>query len=887
MKVEVERLFHELVDLSPQARARYIAEHPVDEETRQEVEALLEFDPGASSSLAREISIAASRAIPELENNGCRCGPYRLLGLIGRGGMGAVYLAERADGEVTQRLAVKLLPPGAGDPQRERFLQERQILASLTHPNIARMLDAGHLDNGQPYLVMEYVDGQHIDAFTAGLSIRQKIALFLKVCSAVAGLHRNLIVHRDLKPANILVTADGEPKLLDFGIAKILDLATDSTLTYLRMLTPDYASPEQVTGGRITTAVDIYSLGVLLYHLFTGKPAHEFDDRSPEAIARVVTSREITRPCHWVPELKGDLESILLKALRKDPQERYSTVDQFADDLRAFLESRPVRARSGNWRYRTRKFVRRYWVTIGAAAVVIFSLATALYFVDRQRAIAEARVAQLHRVAGQLLEIEHRLALPDAGSDLKLHHNLTAISIQYLESLRREDPRNQQLALEIGAAYLRIARIQGVPEWNQQGRYVDAERSLSKVAEIANTVLAADPANREALWQSANVAHDRAVIAYIQHHPDQVFANSPKVVEGFDRLARLGNLNRHEINGATYIYGDLSEVHIGLHRFEDAVRYARLGIDYSRNNTTVPGPRAQAFNMLAGALQYLGDFQGALEAVREARALWDQLRHDEGDAPYTRIILYQTRCREGLLLGEDGGVNLNQPKEAALRLEEAFAAMENFAQTDRNDYEARITIATGGHYLGDLLRRTNPSRALDVYDRSLMRVREVPNDVAARRMEALLLAGSSYAARALHRESDAKDRIDAAFRLLEQTGDYPAAKVQPGSEAYTVLEALADHDAETGQPSQAIELYERLRKQFEACDSCAERDLLAAADLSRAEASLAATLHRMGSREKAAAVEAARAELWQLWNRKLPGNPFVLRQIAAAQGKTL
>ena len=168
-----------------------------------------------------------------------------------------------------------------------------------------------------------------------------------------------------------------------------------------------------------------------------------------------------------------------------------------------------------------------------------------------------------------------------------------------------------------------------------------------------------------------------------------------------------------------------------------------------------------------------------------------------------------------------------------------------------------------------------------------MRIREVPNDVAARRMEALLLAGSSYAARALHRQSDAKDRIDAAFRLLEQTGDYPAAKVQPGSESYTALEALADHDAETGQPSQATELYERLRKDFEACDSCAEKDLLAAANLSRLQASLATALRRMGSREKAAAVEAARAELWQLWNRKLPGNPFVLRQIAAGQRKTL
>ena len=887
MKVEVERLFHELVDLSPQARARYIAEHPVDEETRREVEALLAFDPGASSFLARDIGIAASRAIPELETDGCRCGPYRLLGLIGRGGMGAVYLAERADGEVTQRLAVKLLPLGAGEPQRERFLQERQILASLTHPNIARMLDAGHLDNGQPYLVMEYVDGQPIDAFAAGLSIRQKIALFLKVCSAVAGLHRNLIVHRDLKPANILVTADGEPKLLDFGIAKILDLATDSTLTNLRMLTPDYASPEQVTGGRITTAVDIYSLGVLLYHLLTGKPAHVFDERSPEAIARVITGREVTRPSRWAPELKGDLESILLKALRKDPQERYATAEQFADDLRAFLESRPVRARAANWRYRTRKFARRYWVPISAAAAVICSLAAALYFVNRQRAIAEARVAQLHRFVGQVLDIEKQMNSPDGASDLNLHHNLTAISIEYLGSLRREDLHNQQLALEVGAAYLRIARIQGVPEWNQQGRYEDAERSLSKVAEIASTVLGADPSNREALWQSANAAHDCAVIAYTQRRPEQVFAYSPKAVDGFDRLARLGNLNRREINGATYIYGDLAEVHIGLHRFEDAVRYARLGIDCSRNNTTVPGPRGQAFNMLAGALQYQGDFPGALAAVHEARRQWEQLRRDEGDTRYTRIIRYQTRCREGLLLGEDGSVNLNQPKEAALRLEEAFGAMEKDAQATRNDFEARITVATGGHYLGDLLRRTNPQRALEVYDRSLRMIREVSSDVAARRMEALLLTGSSYAARALHRESDAKERIDAAFRLLGETGDDPASAFQPGSEADMALQALADHYAETGQPSQATELYERLRNQFEACNFCAERDLPAAAELSRLDDSVAATLRRMGSTQKAAAAEAARADLWRQWNHKLPNNVFVLRQIAARQGKGL
>jgi serine/threonine protein kinase/Tfp pilus assembly protein PilF len=371
MNARIEELFHQVADLSNEARAKYFAEHPVDDEARHEVEALLAFDPGASSFLLRDVSIAASRALPQLEGKGWRCGPYKLLELIGRGGMGAVYLGERADGEVTQRVAVKLLPPGAGDIHRERFLQERQILASLAHPNIARMLDAGHLDNGQPFLAMEYVDGKPVDVFSSGLSVHQKITLFLKVCGAVGDLHRNLVVHRDLKPSNILVTTEGEPKLLDFGIAKILDLATDSTITGMRMLTPDYASPEQVTGGKISTATDIYSLGAVLYQLLTGKLAHEFQDQSPETIAREVTTREVTRPSKWTPELKGDLEAILLKALRKDPHERYGSVEQFTEDLKAFLESRPVKARSGNIWYSTRKFLRRNRASVALAGLAL------------------------------------------------------------------------------------------------------------------------------------------------------------------------------------------------------------------------------------------------------------------------------------------------------------------------------------------------------------------------------------------------------------------------------------------------------------------------------------------------------------------------------------
>ncbi|HYW48314.1 MAG TPA: serine/threonine-protein kinase [Bryobacteraceae bacterium] len=601
MNARVEELFHEVVDLSPGDRARYFGEHQVDNETRHEVEALLAFDPGARPFLERDVRVAASRALPQLEGKGWRAGPYRLLNVIGRGGMGAVYLAERADGEVTQRLAVKLLPPGAGDPQRERFLQERQILASLAHPNIARMLDAGHLASGQPFLAMEYVAGKPIDVFAAGLSVRQKVALFLKVCAAAGYLHRNLVVHRDLKPSNILVTADGEPKLLDFGIAKILDMATDATMTGMRMLTPDYASPEQVIGGRVTTATDIYSLGAVLYLLLTEKHAHEFEDHSPEAIARTVTSREVTRPSHWAPELKGDLESILIKALRKDPLERYGTVEQFAEDLEAFLESRTVRARSGNAWYRARKFARRYWMPVTAAALVIASLSAGLYVANRQRLVAERRFSELRRLAHQVIfdSYDTIAGLPGA---IDAQTKLLATATPYLAGLGADATRDKQLALEVAESYLKLARFQGVPGWNNLGRYAEAVENLRKAESLLDPIVAVDPHNRYAIYLSANAAHDRATAAEAAGQPEQMSAGASKVRERFDQLVRLGNLTRKEINAATYIYGSLAERYIHLHRFQDAVRYARMGIEISRSNSTVAGPRAGAFTVLATAL---------------------------------------------------------------------------------------------------------------------------------------------------------------------------------------------------------------------------------------------------------------------------------------------
>lgn len=346
MRPEVDELFHRIADLSTEERATYLAKDPRGAETVREVEELLAYDSTGSDLLTSSIAAAASQAIRALDAVGARCGAFRLEKVIGRGGMGVVYFAERMDGEVHQQAAVKLLQPGWTDAQRERFLQEREILAGLSHPNVAHLLDAGHLEDGQPYLAMEYVGGEPMDRYCEGLGERQKIELFLKVCAAVEYLHRNQLVHRDLKPGNILVTSEGEPKLVDFGISKILDEAGDATATCARMLTPNYASPEQVSGGAVGTASDIYSLGIVLREIIGG-------------------------------ELKGDLEGVVRAATRPEPEARYASVEQFAEDLQAVLEQKGTRARRWEWLYRAKKVGTRRPLAVMAGALAVSMALTA------------------------------------------------------------------------------------------------------------------------------------------------------------------------------------------------------------------------------------------------------------------------------------------------------------------------------------------------------------------------------------------------------------------------------------------------------------------------------------------------------------------------------
>ena len=405
--LQVRDLFERALDQPGDARAAFLdAACAADPELRQQVDALLAAEADSPATLAidvptsmlRDALSAPTHPAPADQWAGLRLGAWRLDREIGRGGMGAVYLAERADGQYRQRAAVKLVRSGwDADTLRERFRRERQILAQLEHPNIAHLLDGGVSDDGKPYLVLEYVDGCDLISWCdqARLDIRARLELFATVCDAVGHAHRKLIVHRDLKPSNILVDADGKVKLLDFGIAKLLqDEADDRAST--RVFTPEYAAPEQLRGDPVTTSVDVHALGVILFELLTGAHPYPVDTPTPAAYSQAVLTGEPSTPSRVAGDsshqgrqlaqrrrsnpvvlsgrLRGDLDAIVLKALRKDPAQRYLSVADLADDVRAYLGHRPVAARRGRLRYRLGRFLRRNALASALAATVLLLL---------------------------------------------------------------------------------------------------------------------------------------------------------------------------------------------------------------------------------------------------------------------------------------------------------------------------------------------------------------------------------------------------------------------------------------------------------------------------------------------------------------------------------
>jgi tetratricopeptide (TPR) repeat protein len=495
----VRTLFHAATDRAPGDRAPLL-DGCDDPSLRAEVERLLEQHDAAAGFLEQSVWDLVDTADAKWER--VLIGPYRVVRQLGHGGMGKVFLASREDAEFEQRVAIKLVRRGAaGESLLQRFRQERQILAALEHPNIARLLDGGTTSGGVPYLVMEYVEGTPIDDYCRehALSIEARLRLFLPLCDAVQHAHRSLVIHRDIKPANVLVTADGIPKLLDFGIAKLTSAQTEGTVT--RLMTPDYASPEQLAGKLVTTATDVYSLGLLLFELLTGKRAFDGIQRTGETEPPRASSVSDLRA------LRGDLDRILLMALDPDPDRRYASVEKFADDIRRHLDGHPVAARGASLGYRTAKFVRRNKLFVAAAALSIVVAIVAFLAVLQQKRIAERRFEQVrslaHAVVFDLHDAIARLPGSTSARELLVRH-----ALGYLDALATESARNTPLQMELAGAYERVGDVQGMPYRANLGDTAGALVSYRKALKIAEEVRQRQPGDAATLLLIADL-HDR------------------------------------------------------------------------------------------------------------------------------------------------------------------------------------------------------------------------------------------------------------------------------------------------------------------------------------------------------------------------------------------
>lgn len=514
---QVEELFNRSLDLPSGQRRSFVESNAGgDAEVIREVCSLLDSDEHASTEILKDsVRVAVDDIGRRAE--GARVGPYRLIREIGRGGMGSVWLASRDDDQYRKQVAIKLVRQGMDtDFVLARFRRERQILAQLEHPNIARLLDGGTTPEGLPYIVMEYVSGTWITAYCdqRRLSVADRVRLFLPVCTAVDFAHRAFVVHRDLKPGNILVDEQGVPKLLDFGISKLLlasPLAGDDTITQdLRMLTPDFASPEQVLGDPVTVNSDVYSLGAVLYKLLSGELPHVIEKYTPGELERAICETEVAKASSRAKDpavakaLAGDLDLVLARALQKDPARRYPSVEALAADLRAYLDFKPVAARPDTLFYRMGKFTRRNRLAVAAGSVVACSLALAAGVSFRQAAIARENLQQVRSLANSLITEIHD-SVRDLPGATKARENIVKVSLRYLDTVARQHQSDPELDRELAAAYLRTGEIQGYVMRPNLGDTKGAIESFRRATALLERYAARFPADEQTQGQLAGL----------------------------------------------------------------------------------------------------------------------------------------------------------------------------------------------------------------------------------------------------------------------------------------------------------------------------------------------------------------------------------------------
>lgn len=697
-------LFDHAVQLAAADRAAFLDTACPDAAVRARVEALLTaHDKVATGFLATP---APDLALADIGRAGRRLGAYQIHRELGRGGMGAVYLAVRADDEYQKAVAIKVVAAPLGDAELAgRFRRERQILAGLEHPNIARLLDGGTTEEGLPYLVMEYVDGLRIDEYvrTRAVPLPAVLHLFQRVCDAVQFAHRHLVVHRDLKPQNILVTADEAPHLLDFGIATLVPGEHQQpvpTQTAGLAMTPEYASPEQLRGERVTTASDVYSLGVLLYELLAGRRPYDLASKRPDEAFRTVLETDPVRPSQAAAHagdaprarrLAGDLDAIVMMALRKEPERRYASAATLSDDIGAFLEGRPVVARGDHVSYRAARFIRRHRAGVAAAAAIAITLvggiaATAWQAAvarqqraeaEAQRARAERRFADVRQLANAFLFEFHDAVAPLPGSTPARQLVVTK-ALTYLDGLAAEAAGDPALQQELAAAYDRVGDVQGNPTVPNIGDTAGALDSYRKAAAIREALAAQGPGTLDSRLSLATSA------------------------------MKIGDalLSRGAIQDAVAQYRN------ALVPREEAL---------SANHPSRAAAH-QAFVETSGrlctSLLAVGDAPGALANCERNRQVADALLTEDPQHRVVRSLRAANGIGSGNLLRMVG-----KPSEAAQAFADAIARHGELLATDPGNAELRRRVAVTYGFLATVqLELKQPAEAAESLERAIVQL---------------------------------------------------------------------------------------------------------------------------------------------------------------------
>jgi eukaryotic-like serine/threonine-protein kinase len=741
---QVKNLLAQALEVSPSDRPAFLASICAgDSALRSEIESLLEAGDRAAQGFLENpavVDLGGISAEPRGSWIGRRIGPYQILQQIGVGGMGEVYSAFRADDQYRKEVAIKLVR-GGWDSQAviARFKNERQFLASLDHANIARLLDGGTTEDGVPYFVMDLIEGRPITEYCERhqLPTSGRLRLFLEVCSAVQYAHQRLIIHRDIKPGNILVTEEGIPKLLDFGIAKMVDANTvpataEPTATLFRALTPGYASPEQVNGEVITTASDVFSLGVVLYELLTGRNPYCRSDSTPQQVARAVCEEEPAKPSTAVrrsaqadlrykrqasgvliaPEklsktLRGDLDNIILMALRKEPQRRYASVEQFATDIRRHLDNLPVIARKDTAKYRASKFFARHKTGVIAATLVVLTLLIALAvtlhearIARLQRARAEARFNDVRKLANSFM-FDFDKAIENIPGTTHAREMLIKTALQYLDSLARESRGDPSLQDELASAYENVGDIQGALMQQNVGNTSGALESHRKALAIRQSLVAADRGNRAARRKLAIAYGAIGTLLGQENDFAGALENDGKATAIYEALSADnpsdpgGIWDRAEIHMQTAFHlslkGDFAAA-VDQHR--QAIAMFKTLAAAKPNDQGVKLDLAHAYRLASFALRKTGDNKGALELIQEGIPISQRIVQDAPNNVRAKLDLAYGYLQLATI--EESMGDLQGALESWLKAHEIGEAAN---KADPNDTRAKLLLGDSYAYV--------------------------------------------------------------------------------------------------------------------------------------------------------------------------------------------